>query len=113
LGSHVAMSEQKWFFHVWIALSVAFRRWSCGGTRWNATFVGALVVNNAQFRCVAVQLESALQFGPCVSKLAGLASLGRLGQAGVAVVIVEYHNIVKTARGLYWEFACLIRIGFS
>lgn len=70
--------------------------------------VGALVVENMEFRCVAVQAKSAVQFGKCVGDLAGLASLDRLGQDCVAVVIVKHHNVVIAARGLYWELARLI-----
>jgi hypothetical protein len=55
-----------------------------------------------------VRSRSTGVFGPCFSEFAGLTSLGRRGQDGVAVVIVEHHNIVITARGLYWELSCLI-----
>jgi hypothetical protein len=36
----------------------------------------------------------------------------RLGEDGIAVAVVEYHKVVITTRGLYWELACLIGVQF-
>ena len=35
-----------------------------------------------------------------------------MGEDGVAVMIVEDHDVLVAARGLDWEFSCLIGIGF-
>jgi hypothetical protein len=54
-----------------------------------------------------------VQFGPCVCELARLASFEEFGEDGIAVKTIEYHNRVITARGLHWEFSCLVRVGLA
>ena len=51
-------------------------------------FVGALVIEYVKFGCEAIVLKFSVNLGPGVGKLAGFARFKRLGEDGVAVVVV-------------------------
>ena len=50
---------------------------------------------------------------PGGGELTGLVSLEWFRKNDVAVVVVEYHDIIVSARRLYWELTCLVKVGFS
>ncbi len=74
--------------------------------------VGAFVVENVELGGIAMALESGMEAGPCGCELAGLTGLEGLGEDGVAVVIVEYHDVIVATRRLDGEFSGLVRVGF-
>ena len=45
---------------------------------------------------------------PGGGELTGLASLEWFRKNNVAVVFIEYHDVIVTTRRLYWELACLV-----
>lgn len=59
--------------------------------------VGAFVVEDVESGSVAVGLESGVQGCPGFGEFAGLASFEGLGEDGVAVVVVEDHDVVVAA----------------
>lgn len=74
-------------------------------------FVGALVVENVEYRCVAIRLEVGMELFPGLGEFAGLAGFQRRGEDSVAVIIIEDHDVVVAAGGLDGEFSGLIGVG--
>lgn len=74
--------------------------------------IGAFIVKDVEIWSVAIGLQTGVQAGPGFGDLAGLASFEGLGQDGVAIIIVEYHDVVVAAGRLDGEPACLVGVGF-
>ena len=49
---------------------------------------------------------------PGGGEFAGLASLEWFRKNDVAVIVVEYHDVIVTVRRLYLELVCLVGVGF-
>ena len=76
-------------------------------------FVGALIVEDVEFWGISVGLELFMETGPGGGQFAGLVGLEWFRKDDVAVVVVEDHDVIVTARRLYWELACLVGIILS
>jgi hypothetical protein len=70
--------------------------------------VGAFIVEDVEVWGVAVGLEVGMQGLPGLSEVTGLAGLEWCGENCIAVVIIYNHDIIVPARGLDWEFSCLV-----
>jgi hypothetical protein len=73
-------------------------------------FIGALIVKDMEVWGVAMGLQFGVQLGPASGELGGLACLEGLGKDGVAIIVVEDHDIVVPPRRLDWELAGLIGV---
>ena len=73
-------------------------------------FVGAFVIENVEGGRVAIELKARVQAGPGGCDLACLACFQRMGEDGVAVVIIEDHDVLVAARGLDGEFSGLVGV---
>ena len=74
--------------------------------------VGTFVVEDVEARGVAVGLEACVQCGPGVCEFAGLTCFDWFGENGVAIEIIKDHDGGVASRGLDWESAGLVRVGF-
>ena len=74
--------------------------------------IGTFVVQDVEFGGKAIGLELGVEAGPGVCELTGLSCLEWLGEDGVAVMIVEDHDVVVATRRLDGKLPGLIGVGF-
>ena len=106
-GSHVASPEHKMIFP---CLDCAFGGVAAVAVGRDALevdviflegfleFVGAFVVEDVKGGRVAIGLKARVQAGPGGYDFARLACFQRMGEDGVAVVIIEDHDVLVAAR---------------
>ena len=76
-------------------------------------FVGAFIVEDVELWGIFVGLELLMETGPGGGQFAGLVGLEWFRKDDVAVIVVEDHAVIVTARRLYWELACLVGVRLS
>jgi hypothetical protein len=76
-------------------------------------FVGAFIVEDVELWGIFVGLELLMETGPGGGQFAGLVGLEWFRKDDVAVIVVEDHDVIVTARRLYWELACLVGVRLS